>query len=228
MQNGMLRLAIVVPVLQESAGIVPFLHALQTLRTEGHQVVVVDGGSTDRTAERAAPWCDRLVQAQPGRAAQMNAGATRCDADVLVFLHADTLLPATAVADIQQAIRAGSLWGRFDVRIVGHSCWLPVVALCMNWRSRLSGVATGDQAMFVRRDTFEALGGFADLLLMEDIELSTRLRCLDRPACLPSRVQTSGRRWDVRGAWRTIFLMWCLRWRYWRGESAASLARAYR
>jgi rSAM/selenodomain-associated transferase 2 len=228
MQLGMLRLAMVVPVLQESAGIVAFLLALQPLRAQGHQVIVVDGGSTDNTAELAAPLCDRLLRAQSGRASQMNAGAARCDADVLVFLHADTQLPATAVVDVQRAIQAGALWGRFDVRIIGHSLWLPVVAHFMNARSRLSGIATGDQAMFVRRDTFESLGGFAVLPLMEDIELSARLRRLARPACLTSRVQTSGRRWDVRGPWRTIFLMWRLRWRYWRGESAASLARAYR
>ncbi len=228
MQNSMLRLAMVVPVLQESAGIVAFLHALQPLRAQGHQVIVVDGGSTDNTAELATPLCDQLVQAQPGRASQMNAGAARCDADVLVFLHADTQLPTTAVVDIQQSIQAGALWGRFDVNIIGHSLWLPVVALFMNGRSRLSGIATGDQAMFVRRDTFESLGGFAVLPLMEDIELSQRLRRLARPACLTSRVQTSGRRWDARGPWRTILLMWRLRWRYWRGESAASIARAYR
>lgn len=223
-----MRLDVVVPVLNEASTLALVLQALQPLRARGHGLIVVDGGSVDASATVVAPWCDQFARAPRGRACQMNAGAALSQADVLLFLHADTLLPPTALEDIQRAIDQGALWGRFDVRIVGQSVWLPLVAALMNARSRLSGIATGDQAMFVRRATFESLGGFAALPLMEDVELSTRLRALARPACLRSRVQTSGRRWDQNGAWRTIFLMWRLRWRYWRGESAHHLARAYR
>lgn len=223
-----MRIDVVVPVLNEASTLTLVLQALQPLRARGHGLIVVDGGSVDASATVVAPWCDQFARAPRGRACQMNAGAALSQADVLLFLHADTLLPPTALEDIQRAIDQGALWGRFDVRIVGQSVWLPLVAALMNARSRLSGIATGDQSMFVRRATFESLGGFAALPLMEDVELSTRLRALARPACLRSRVQTSGRRWDQNGAWRTIFLMWRLRWRYWRGESAHHLARAYR
>jgi hypothetical protein len=129
---------------------------------------------------------------------------------------------------VAQAIARGAVWGRFDVTIQGQSALLPVVAALMNIRSRWTGIATGDQALFVQRDVFQHLGGFPDQPLMEDIELSRRLCRLSRPACLRPKVTTSGRRWDTRGAWSTIFLMWRLRWRYWRGESAERLAEQYR
>lgn len=158
----------------------------------------------------------------------MNAGAALARGDVLLFLHADTQLPADADAEVRQAIASGALWGRFDVRICGQAWMLRVVAALMNARSRWSGIATGDQALFVRREVFERLGGFPDQPLMEDIEMTKRLRQLARPACLRAQVTTSGRRWDSRGVWRTIFLMWRLRWRYWRGEAPEQLAQAYR
>jgi rSAM/selenodomain-associated transferase 2 len=158
----------------------------------------------------------------------MNAGAQATEGDVLLFLHADTVLPDDALAAVGKAIAVGADWGRFDVRIVGSARMLRVVAALMNLRSRLSGIATGDQAIFVRRDVFLAVGGFPDQPLMEDIEISKRLLRRSRPACLRSRVQTSGRRWESRGVWRTIFLMWRLRFAYWRGTPAEVLARAYR
>ena len=157
----------------------------------------------------------------------MNAGAAASRAPRLLFLHADTRLPADADARVARAL-ARAPWGRFDVRIDGRSRWLPLVAALMNLRSRLTGIATGDQAIFVRRDAFDRIGGFPDQPLMEDVEISRRLRAIGRPACLRARVVTSGRRWDAHGAWRTIRLMWRLRWRYWRGESPQSLAEAYR
>jgi rSAM/selenodomain-associated transferase 2 len=160
----------------------------------------------------------------------MNAGAAAARGEVLLFLHADTRLPDDAPAHLATALAGGDRpWGRFDVHIEGHSRWLPVVGTMMNLRSRLTGIATGDQALFFRRETFDAVGGFPDQPLMEDIEICRRLRQAgQRPAALRARVKTSGRRWDQRGAWRTIVLMWRLRWRYWRGESAESIARAYR
>ncbi len=223
-----MRLSIVVPVLEEAAGIAATLQALAPLRERGHEVIVVDGGSRDATVALATPWADRVVDGPRGRARQMNAGAAVAGGDVLLFLHADTTLSAAAEASLHAAIEGGALWGRFDVRIVGASAWFPVIAALMNWRSRLSGIATGDQAIFVQAALFRGLGGYADQPLMEDIELSRRLRHVAPPACLTERVLTSGRRWETHGVWRTVFLMWRLRWRYWRGASPEVLAQAYR
>jgi rSAM/selenodomain-associated transferase 2 len=220
-----MKLSIVMPVFDEADGIVAALDALAPLRAQGHEVIVVDGGSRDATRSLCAGRADVLLDAASGRARQMNAGAAAAAGDMLLFLHADTRLPADAAAHIESA---GAAWGRFDVRIDGRSAWLPVVAALMNRRSRWTGIATGDQAMFVTRALFQQVGGFADQPLMEDIELSKRLRARARPACLRARVCTSGRRWDSRGPWRTIVLMWRLRWRYWRGAAPDELARAYR
>ena len=223
-----LRLSIVLPALNEAAGIAATLQALAPLRAAGHEIIVVDGGSTDGTAALASPLASRVVASERGRARQMNAGAAAATGEVLLFLHADTQLPPGADAAIAAALRGGARWGRFDVHIEGRSRWLPVVARLLNLRSRLTGIATGDQALFIETTLFRELGGYAPLPLMEDIELCGRLRAIARPACLRERVTTSGRRWDTRGAWRTIWLMWTLRWRYWRGISAEELARAYR
>ena len=224
----MTRMSIVMPVLDEAAGITATLQALAPLRARGHELIVVDGGSRDGTAALAAAADDRVLGSPPGRARQMNAGAAHARGDVLVFLHADTTLPADADTLLGQAVRGGARWGRFDVRITGDAAMLRVIAACMNLRSRLSGIATGDQAIFVERRLFEALGGYAEQPLMEDIELSRRLRAVAAPACLRAQVQTSGRRWQQRGVWRTVWLMWQLRWRYWRGDSPEALAHRYR
>mgnify|MGYP001764077941 CR=1 FL=1 len=221
-------LSIVLPTLDEAAGIADTLHALQPLRERGAELIVADGGSSDGTAAIARPLADVVLQAPRGRALQMNAGAARARGPVLLFLHADTRLPPQADVLIAQALAAGADWGRFDVRIDGRHPMLRVVAALMNLRSRCTGIATGDQAIFVRRALFEHLGGYAPQPLMEDIELSRRLKRHGRPACLRTPVHTSGRRWEQRGVWRTILLMWRLRWRYWRGESPTRLAEAYR
>ncbi len=223
-------LSIVVPTLDEAAGIAATLQALQALRGRGAEVIVVDGGSRDGTPALAAPLADLVVTSARGRAAQMNAGAAAARGEVLLFLHADTRLPDAADALIAQALREGRapVWGRFDVCIEGRSRGLRMVGTMMNHRSRLTGIATGDQAMFVRRSAFDAAGGFPLQPLMEDIELSRRLLQQTRPACLRQRVRTSGRRWDQRGLWPTIVLMWRLRWAYWRGTPAEALAERYR
>lgn len=222
-------LAVIVPVLDEAAGITATLQALTPLRKRGVQVIVCDGGSADETVARAAPWADLVLAAPRGRARQMNAGAQRADAEVLLFLHADTRLPPQADTLVLQALAdTGREWGRFDVQIEGRSAGLPVVARLMNLRSRLSGIATGDQAIFVRRAALQAVGGFPDQPLMEDIELSRRLKRRGRPVCLQARVVTSGRRWDRQGLCRTVLLMWQLRWLYARGASPEQLARRYR
>jgi rSAM/selenodomain-associated transferase 2 len=221
-------LSIIIPVLNEGEAIAACLHALSPLRARGVQVIVVDGGSQDDSLAQAQALVDLAVVSPRGRARQMNAGASLAQGDVLLFLHADTQLPDAADAMVLAAIAAGAHWGRFDVHIKGQSPMLKVVAGMMNLRSRLSGIATGDQAVFVKRAVFQSVGGFPDQPLMEDIELSKRLGRLAAPACLRERVSTSGRRWESRGVWRTIVLMWCLRWRYWRGESPEQLAQAYR
>jgi rSAM/selenodomain-associated transferase 2 len=224
-------LSIVIPALNEAAGIEATLQALQPLRLRGVELVLADGGSSDSTPTLAQTWVDAVVDAPRGRALQMNAGAARARASVLLFLHADTRLPPLADVLVLQAVQRsdqGACWGRFDVRIEGRPWMLRVVAVLMNLRSRASGIATGDQAIFITREAFERVGGFPEQALMEDIEISRRLKRLGRPACLRARVCTSGRRWEQRGVWRTIVLMWRLRWRYWRGESPARLAEAYR
>ena len=220
-------LAIVVPILDEAATLPALLVHLAGWRARGCEVVLVDGGSRDDSVEMARAAGFRVLIAERGRARQMNAGAQACGRALMLFLHADTRLPEAADAMVRAAL-AVQAWGRFDVRIDGRPLMLRVVAALMNLRSRLSGIATGDQAIFVRRDVFEAVGGFPDQPLMEDIELSCRLLRVSRPACLRARVRTSGRRWEQRGVWRTIALMWRLRWAYWRGVPAERLAEAYR
>ncbi|MBK6360608.1 MAG: TIGR04283 family arsenosugar biosynthesis glycosyltransferase [Comamonadaceae bacterium] len=223
-------LAIVMPVLNEAAGIEAALRALMPLMARGVRVLVADGGSADDTPARARRFGGvEVIEAPRGRAAQMNAGAQAASgARVLLFLHADTTLPPDADRLIEQALAGGRhVWGRFDVRIAGRPRMLRVVAACMNVRSRWSGIATGDQALFMTRAAFDAIGGFPEQPLMEDIEMSKRLRTLSRPACLRERVITSGRRWESRGVWATIVLMWRLRWAYWRGASPQVLARRY-
>lgn len=227
--RGRPPLSIVVPVLNEAAGIRATLDALRPLRGRGIEVIVVDGGSTDGTQAACAGRVDDVITAPRGRAAQMNAGAAAARGSVLLFLHADTLLPADADERVLDGLRAsGRRWGRFDVVIDGRSRWLRMVSWSMNRRSRLSGIATGDQAIFVTREAFEAAGGFPEQPLMEDIELSARLRRRGRPLSLRDRVHTSGRRWEQRGVWRTIVLMWRLRLLYRLGVSPERLARAYR
>jgi rSAM/selenodomain-associated transferase 2 len=222
------RLSIVMPVLDEAGRICAALDALAPLRARGVQVVVVDGGSRDATAALCEGLADAVLAAPRGRARQLNAGAAAADSDALLFLHADTALPAAAPQLVARALSAHA-WGRFDVRIDGRARVLPLVAALMNARSRFSGIATGDQAIFMRRAAFDAVGGFPDQPLMEDIEISRRLRArCGAPACLREQVTTSGRRWDQRGAWRTIALMWRLRLLYRLGVSPERLAAAYR
>ncbi len=224
-----MKLAIVVPVLDEAENLPRLLAALAPLRERGAEIVVADGGSRDGSPALAAEAGARVVAAPRGRARQMNAGAAQATGDVLLFLHADTLLPPAADRLVHDALADGRhVWGRFDVSIEGRPPMLRVVAWMMNRRSRLTGIATGDQAMFVSRAAFEAVGGFPDLPLMEDIELSRRLKARSAPACLRARVRTSGRRWERHGVWRTIFLMWRLRWAWWRGTPAETLAARYR
>jgi rSAM/selenodomain-associated transferase 2 len=221
-------ISIVIPVLNEADGIAAALAALAPLRARGHEVIVVDGGSRDDTAALSRGAADRVASAPRGRANQMNAGAALARGEVLLFLHADTRLPENADARILQCLAAsGRAWGRFDVRIEGKSRLLPVIAFFMNLRSRSTGIATGDQAIFVRREVFERAGRFPPLDLMEDIALSSSLKRISRPLCLADKAVTSGRRWERRGVLRTVLLMWRLRLKFFFGAAPASLARLY-
>ena len=223
------RLSVVIPALNEATGISAVLQALAPLVTRGAQLLVADGDSSDATAALAQAGGAQVVHAPRGRALQMNAGAQQATGDVLLFLHADTRLPPDADPLIAQALANGPhVWGRFDVRIEGQPRMLRVIAAFMNWRSRWSGIATGDQALFMTRAAFDAVGGFPVQPLMEDIEMSKRLLKLSRPACLRARVVTSGRRWETQGVWRTVLLMWRLRLAYWRGAAPERLAALYK
>jgi rSAM/selenodomain-associated transferase 2 len=224
----MAKLSIIMPVLDEGEGIAAALDALADLRSLGTEVIVVDGGSRDATIQRARLRADRVILAPRGRALQMNAGAAIASGDVLLFLHADTRLPADVDHVVLNGLeRSGRAWGRFDIEIDGRSPLLSVVGRMMNIRSRLTGIATGDQAMFVRRDAFQSVGGFAAIPLMEDIALSKGLKRVSRPLCLRACVVTSGRRWEKNGVLSTMVLMWRLRLAYFFGADPTQLARQY-
>lgn len=221
-------LSIIIPCLNEADRIAGTLAALEPVRRRGAEVIVVDGASEDGTAERAAPLADVVITAPRGRASQMNAGAARARGEILLFLHADTRLPEAADALIIDGLkRMRRSWGRFDVRIDGRHPLLRAVERLMNARSRLTGIATGDQAIFVTRTLFTAAGGFPDMPLMEDVELSKRLKRFSAPLCLNHCIVTSGRRWEKRGVLRTILLMWRLRLAYWLGADPRRLAVRY-
>ncbi|HKK13830.1 MAG TPA: TIGR04283 family arsenosugar biosynthesis glycosyltransferase [Gammaproteobacteria bacterium] len=220
--------SVIVPTLNEADCIVATLSRLQGLRRRGHEVIVVDGGSTDATRALAGPLADRVLRTRRGRGRQMRAGAEAARGTVLWFLHADTLAPEEADRHIDRALQCtGRAWGRFDVALQGHHPLLRVVGAAMNLRSRLTGIATGDQGLFVRRRLYDRVGGFPDIALMEDVALSRRLHRQGRPACLRQRLITSGRRWDQGGLMATIWLMWRLRLAYALGADPAALARRY-
>jgi rSAM/selenodomain-associated transferase 2 len=229
------QLAIIIPALDEAELISAAIARLADLRARGARVIVVDGGSRDDTVRRAAV-ADRVLAAPRGRSLQMNAGARSPEAmgsDVLLFLHADTQLPPQADRIIFHALsNSDRVWGRFDVSIAAdqprNQSALNLVAWFMNWRSRLTGIATGDQALFIERSSFVALDGFPSIPLMEDIEFCRRARRLSQPIALPERVSTSGRRWEKNGVFRTIILMWRLRAAYFFGADPAQLLERYR
>jgi len=224
MQN---RLSIIIPCLNETEVIGRLLESLQPLRQAGHEVILVDGGSRDGAVQIAEPLVDQLLGSAPGRAGQMNAGAAAAHGDLLWFLHADTELPVGAGEAVINGVASGAIWGRFDVRLSGRHPLLRMVAFMMNLRSRWTGIATGDQAIFVRRDVFDDVGGFPDIPLMEDIVLSKQLKQVGKPLCLRLKLVTSSRRWEAQGICRTIALMWWLRLAFALGASPTRLARWY-
>lgn len=221
------ELCIVIPVLDEAGQLAPALARLQGFRRRGVRLVVVDGGSVDGTLATARGLCDLALVAPRGRASQMNAGARALPATAYLFLHADTRLPDNADSLIRAAWGTGPVWGRFDVRIESRRPVLRLVSLAMNLRSRWTGIATGDQAIFVQQDAFRAVGGYPDIALMEDVAISRALKRLGRPACLQQVVQPSARRWQRHGVLKTIWLMWRLRAAYFFGADPRQLARQY-
>jgi len=217
----------IIPVLNEEKSIIHFLANLQSLRQQGVKIVLVDGGSADRTVAMATHWVDRIIHSRAGRAAQMNAGASVVTSPYLCFLHADTLLPADVTVQLARFRESGKSWGRFDVRLSGNNPVFQVIAIMMNIRSRLTGIATGDQALFMSRHVFAQVNGFPAIPLMEDVAISKQLKRFGRPFCISSPVQTSSRRWEEKGVWKTILLMWKLRWQYFCGVSPQKIYQEY-
>jgi rSAM/selenodomain-associated transferase 2 len=222
------NVSIIIPVLNELVALQALLPELQASRQAGHEIIVVDGGSTDGSISFARTLADRLLMTGTGRARQMNLGAENARHDILLFLHADSRFPQHGIAAIQAVLnKSGNHWGRFDVTLDGRGIAYAVIAAMMNLRSRITGVATGDQGMFVRRSSFHGVGGFQSMPLMEDIALSKTLRRQSWPVCLPDRIVTSARRWQQHGITRTILLMWKLRLAFFLGGDPEALARRY-
>lgn len=224
----MTSISIIIPALDEARVLPGLLADLQVLRRAGHEVIVVDGGSRDGTAAQARPWVDHVLTSPRGRARQMNCGAEQARGAWLWFVHADCRVPIAATAALRAATTADAgRWGRFDVRLSGRAALLRWVERLMNWRSRWSGIVTGDQGLFVRAELFRRVGGFPDIPLMEDIAVSKRLKRHGRPLRVTTPLLSSSRRWERDGVWRTIFLMWRLRAAYALGADPAVLARRY-
>ncbi len=222
------RISIIIPVFNEAAVAARTLSTLQPLRAAGHELILVDGGSDDATVALSEPFVDQVIRMPKGRSRQMNAGAKLARGEIFLFLHTDTLLPERADQLIIKGMgRGGRKWGRFDVRLSGRHFFFRIIEWLMNWRSRITGIATGDQAIFVQRKLFEKMGGFPDIDLMEDITLSKFLKRYGPPLCLWHRVITSSRRWEENGILRTILLMWRLRLAYFLGSNPERLAHLY-
>lgn len=205
------------------------LERLQPLREEGDELIVVDGGSDDQTLQLSEPLVDHTIETYAGRATQMNVGAALASNEVLLFLHADTHLPNDAHQQINNSLnRTMKVWGRFDVRLSGEHFMFRIIEKMINLRSCLTGVATGDQAIFVRKGVFDLFGGYAEIPIMEDIELTKTLRTISKGCCIRSSAITSSRRWEEHGIFKTVGLMWRLRLQYFLGGDPRKLADSYR
>lgn len=222
----MVKLSIIIPVLNEGDALTPFLKALILLKSQGVELIGVDGGSTDNSFELLSTYCDTSIQSSAGRSTQMNAGALKAKGHTLLFLHADTYLPSTALTDIEHALSQNN-WGRFNVQFEPNNLLLRITAYLMHHRSKFTHVCTGDQALFFKKKFFNQLNGFADIPLMEDVDISKRARKLSPLYALTSKVTTSSRRWQKHGTLKTILLMWWLRWLYFIGVEPCTLHKKY-
>jgi len=222
-----MKVSIIIPVLNEAEHIADTLVSLASYRSQGHEVIVIDGGSNDDTVSISEQYADRVLYSDAGRAMQMNSGIDEASGDALLFLHADTRLPADAVTKLIHAVEDGYFWGRFNVRLSGKHFMFRIIECMMNLRSCITGVVTGDQAIFVSHESIEIVGAYPRLPLMEDVVFSKRLRKLGWPACIRQQVVTSSRRWEDKGILRTMLLMWRLRLLFFLGVSADRLARQY-
>jgi len=221
-------ISIIIPTFNEAETIGTCLDDLQDYRIQGHEIIVCDGGSSDNTANIARGKCDRFISVTRGRGSQMNTGAAEAHGDILVFLHADTRLPPAADRLIEMKLR-NSEWGFFSIRLDGQRLMFRIIETLMNWRSRLSHITTGDQALFIRRALFNSFNGFQDIEIMEDIAFSKTLKAAGLgPAVITIPVTTSSRRWEKQGIMRTILLMWSMRLAYFLGADPSTLARYYR
>lgn len=219
--GGAVDVSIVVPLLNEAAMVPELIKQLDALNAQ--QIIIVDGGSSDDTPELLRKTRYKLIESSPGRAKQMNAGARVATGKMLLFLHADTELPRNYMSELCRA----EVWGRFDVCFSSSLWGMKMVAFFINLRSRVSGVATGDQAIFIDSDVFAAMGGFPDFPIMEDVAFCKRLRQLHRPYCSPAKVTTSARRWEHNGVLNTILKMWWYRLAFFFGMSPHRLKRGY-
>ncbi len=219
-------ISIIIPVLNEEKTLAGLLQQLQPCRAQGHEVIVVDGGSEDNTVAVAATMADKVLSSTPGRARQMNRGAAQARHDILWFMHADTVLPAHADKLVQQGLAVAS-WGRFDICLSGSHSLFRLIEFMINMRSAVTGIATGDQGIFVKRSVFDSVGGYADIPLMEDIVLSRNLRRVSRPVRITAKLVTSSRRWEKKGILKTVLLMWWLRLLFWLGVRPEKLVKMY-
>lgn len=223
-----MKISIILPVLNEEKNLSISLSRLQPFRQAGHEVIVVDGGSADNSLMLAHEGADAVIVSKAGRALQMNSGASVASGDVLLFLHADTVLPENALYVILSLGQTDNFWGHFDVRLSSNKKIYRLIEYLINLRSRLTSIATGDQAIFIERALFNNVGGFPEIALMEDIAFSRRLRKISRPVCLKQKVITSSRRWENKGVIATVLLMWKLRLYYFFGVSPERLSQLYR
>jgi rSAM/selenodomain-associated transferase 2 len=222
------KISVIIPVLNEGGVLIQTLTPLQPLRARGHEVIVVDGGSKEASPAQPRLLADQVIRGPKGRSRQMNAGAVIARGEIFLFLHADTLLPEGADDIILYNMgKLGRAWGHFDVCLSGKHPLLRIIELLLNWRSRLTGIATGDQGIFIKREAFQGVGGFPEIDLMEDISLSKILKKIGPPLCLRQRVVTSSRRWEKNGIIRTVLLMWYLRLAYFLGDDPKHLASLY-
>jgi rSAM/selenodomain-associated transferase 2 len=222
------KISVIIPTLNETEQIQHCLASVQSLRRNGHEVIVVDGGSEDETCSQVKDLADKVIHHSRGRATQMNAGARAACGEILIFLHADTCLPTEADTVITSSIKdSAEFWGRFNVRLSGRHWAFRIIEICMNLRTRITGIVTGDHAMFMSKEIYNKVKGFPEIALMEDIAISSKFKHVVCPICLKHKVTTSSRRWEENGIIKTILKMWWLRISYFLGTDPLKLARQY-